>query len=155
MTVFSRWTWIILALTAIALTGCGEKPSSSIRDITTRTVTFPDGTKIRAEMAIDEVDLRRGLQYRDSLAEDAGMLFVYGKPGFYRYWMHEVKFPIDILWLDQNHRIVQLIHKVPPCAGPAETCPVYGGDFSSIFVLELNSGTALKHNLKPGMTLEF
>jgi hypothetical protein len=146
---------ISLALTVLfALAGCGEHQASSVKDLNTRIVTLPDGAKFRAELVTTQADLLRGLKYRDKLESDAGMLFAYGKPGFYRYWMHEVKFPIDIIWLDRQHRIVQLVHKVPPCAGPAESCPLYGGDFEALFVLEFNAGTAMKHNLKPGMVIE-
>ncbi len=155
MTVFARRTCLFLAAAAFALSGCGRGETGSINDLNNRTVTLPDGTKIRAELVTKEVDLMRGLMYRESLAENAGMLFAYGKPGFYRFWMHEVKFRIDILWLDRERRIVQIVHNLPPCPGPAESCPVYGGDFSSLYVLELNSGMAKKHNLKPGMVIDF
>ncbi|HPT27643.1 MAG TPA: DUF192 domain-containing protein [Bryobacteraceae bacterium] len=154
MPVSSRRFSLVLPV-LLALAGCGQHEADSIKDLNTRAVTLPDGTKIRAELVTTQSDLMRGLKYRDSLDQDAGMLFAYGKPGFYRYWMHEVKFPIDMMWLDRDHRIVQLIHKVPPCAGPAETCPVYGGDFEALFVLELNAGAAMKYNLKPGMVIQF
>jgi uncharacterized membrane protein (UPF0127 family) len=147
---------ISLALTMLfVFAGCGEREVNSVKDLNTRIVTLPDGTKFRTELVTAEADLTRGLKYRDNLESDAGMLFAYGKPGFYRYWMFEVKFPIDIIWLDQNRRIVQLVHKAPPCPGPDVTCPVYGGDFESQFVVEFNAGTALKHTLKPGMVIDF
>lgn len=146
---------LFLAAAAFSLPGCGPKSIGSLNDLGMRTLTFPDGTKIRAELVTREEDLRRGLMYRDSLAPDAGMLFAYGKPGTYRYWMYNVKFPIDILWLDENRRIVQIIHKVPPCTAAADQCPVYGGDYESLYVVEINAGLAAKHNLKPGMSIEF
>ncbi len=155
MTVFARRTCLLLAAASLALSGCGDGGTGTVKDLNMRQVTLPGGTRIRAELVTNEVDLARGLKYRDSLAENAGMLFAYGKPGFYRFWMHEVKFPIDILWLDSQRRIVQLVHNLPPCPGPAQSCPSYGGDFSALYVLELNSGMAKKHNLKPGMVIDF
>jgi len=154
MPVSSRRILITL-LALLALSACGPDSASSVKDLNTRTVTLPDGTKFRAELVTAEADLMRGLKYRDSLAGDAAMLFAYGKPGFYRYWMFEVKFPIDIIWLDRNRRIVQLVHKAPPCPGPDVKCPLYGGEFESLFVVEFNAGTAMKHNLKPGMVINF
>ena len=120
---------LLLAAAAFSLPGCGPKSIGSLNDLGLRTLTFPDGTKIRAELVTREEDLRRGLMYRDALAEGAGMLFAYGQPGVYRYWMYNVKFPIDIIWLDGNRRIVQIIHKVPPCTVAADQCPVYGGNY--------------------------
>lgn len=145
----------IAFLALLVLAGCGADSASSVNSLNTRIVTLPDGTKFRAELVTAQADLLRGLKYRDSLAQDAAMLFAYGKPGFYRYWMFEVKFPIDIIWLDQNRRIVQVVHKAPPCPGPDVSCPLYGGDFESLFVVEFNAGTAMKHNLKPGMVIDF
>lgn len=145
----------LVVLVLLASAGCGPDSASSMKNLNTRTVTLPNGTKFRAELVTAEADLVRGLKYRDSLDQDAAMLFAYGKPGFYRYWMHEVKFPIDIIWLDKNRRIVQLVHKAPPCPGPEASCPLYGGDFESLFVVEFNAGTAMKHNLKPGMVIDF
>ena len=154
MPVFSRRT-LCACVAAFLLAGCGPKEASSVRDLNMRPVKLPDGTVIRAELVTNQADLLRGLKYRESMAEDEGMLFAYGKSGNYRFWMHEVKFPIDLIWLDTDHRIVQLIHKAPPCPGKPETCPVYGGDFTALFVLELNAGMAAKHGLKPGMALDF
>lgn len=95
--------------------------------VTTRAVTFPNGTKIRAELAIQPADVMRGMKFRDSLPENEGMLFVHQKEGKYPYWMFEVKVPLDMIWMDRQHTVVQLVHKVPPCPGPQEKCLSYGG----------------------------
>lgn len=152
MASHARWA----ALVFVVASGCGG-PGEPVRveDYHTKLVTLPDGTQIRAEMVVAQIDLEKGLKYRDSLPADRGMLFVYGKPGFYRYWMHEVKIPLDILWLDSNRKIVQLVHDVPPCPGPPEKCPVYGGAFEAQYVLEINAGLARKYGIKPGMLVGF
>jgi uncharacterized protein len=146
---------LLLAAAAFFLPGCGPKSIGSLNDLGMRTLTFPDGTKIRAELVTREEDLRRGLMHRDSLPDGTGMLFAYGKPGVYKYWMFNVKFPIDIIWLDQNRRIIHIIHEVPPCTVPADQCPVYGGEYPSLYVIEVNAKVAARHNLKPGMVIDF
>jgi uncharacterized protein len=145
----------LLAALLLALSGCGGSETASPDSFNSREITFPNGTKIRAELAMHPQDVTRGMKYRDSLAPDRGMLFFHGREGVYRYWMFEVKIPLDMLWMDKNHKIVQIVHNAPPCPGPSEKCPNYGGAYKSAYVLELPAGTALKNNLKPGMILEF
>jgi uncharacterized membrane protein (UPF0127 family) len=139
----------------LLLAACsGERPSS-LADLNTRAVTLPSGAVIRAEMMTRPEDLARGMKFRDALAEDRGMIFIYAAEGHYRFWMYEVKVPLDIVWMDRNRKIVQVIHNCPPCPGPESACPVYGGDFPAQYILELAAGSAKKHNLKPGAILQF
>jgi len=144
-----------LSLTLLALSGCGGDKAATYEEYKGRVVTFPNKVKIRAEVASHPKDVTRGMQFRDSLAPDAGMLFIHGKQGSWRYWMYQVRIPLDIIWLDRDGKITQIVHKAPPCPGPPETCMNYGGAFPSLYVLELPAGTAAKNNLKPGQTLEF
>ncbi len=145
-------------LTAAALcaglAACGGG-SITADQLNTRLVTFPNGTQIRAEFVSHPKDVMRGMKYRDSLPPSKGMLFQHGKEGRFRYWMYEVRVPLDIIWLDRGGTIVQMVHKAPPCPGPQSKCPSYGGDFNAMNVLELAAGTAAANGLKPGMRLDF
>lgn len=123
--------------------------------VNTVKVSFPNGFTIRAEMMTRSEDLLKGMKFRPSLAADRGMLFVHGKEASYQYWMHEVLVPLDMIWLDKNRRVVQIVHRAPPCPGPREKCPSYGGQFTAIYILEVPAGTAAKQGLKPGMQLDF
>jgi len=147
------------ALTAglfMALAGCGgDERVTRAEDYKTIAVKFPNGKEIRAEQVINRQDLTRGMMFRESLAPDRGMLFYHGHEGSYPYWMYQVKIPLDLVWLDKNKRIVQLLHKAPPCPGPRERCPTYGGAFPAAYVLEIAAGTAAANGLRPGMTLDF
>ena len=138
----------------LALPGCGETAVTQA-EYNTRLVTFPTGTKIRAEVAMYRADVQRGRKYREALASNRCMLFLHGKPGSYRYWMYGVRVPLDLVWLNENRQIVQIVHGAPAGPGPENMCPVYGGAFPSVYVLEVAAGTVAKNNLKPGMTLDF
>jgi hypothetical protein len=83
------------------------------------------------------------------------MLFMHSKEGSYAHWMYEVLVPLDMIWMDKDRRIVQLVHKAPPCPGPKDKCLSYGGQYPAIYVLELPAGTAARHGLKPGVQLDF
>jgi uncharacterized membrane protein (UPF0127 family) len=121
----------------------------------TTLITMPNGEDVRVEVLYHRTDLIRGMKYRDSLPDGRGMLFVYGKPGMYAIWMHEVKVPLDLVWLDSSRNVVQLLHQAPPCPGPKETCKFYGGQFTSTYVLEIPAGSAKRYGLRPGATLKF
>jgi uncharacterized protein len=138
----------------LLLAACSEKSIGS-EELNTRLLTFPNCQKVRAEFVSHPKDVMRGMKFRDSLAPDRGMLFQHGREGLFRYWMYEVRIPLDIIWLDSRGVIVQIVHDAPPCPGPQEKCPSYGGAFKAIQVLELAAGTAAKNGLKPGMRLDY
>ncbi|MEW5901570.1 MAG: DUF192 domain-containing protein [Acidobacteriota bacterium] len=116
-------------------------------------VYFPDGFSVTAELAVTDEQRAQGLMFREKLAEDQGMLFIFEEKERHSFWMKNMRFPIDILWLDAQRKIVHLEPRVPPCH--AEPCPTYRPDAAAAYVLELQSGFAEKHNLRPYSRLEF
>ncbi|MBI3805108.1 MAG: DUF192 domain-containing protein [Nitrospirae bacterium] len=119
-----------------------------------RTVIFPSGTKIDAELADNDESRSKGLMFRDRLAPTAGMLFIFQEAHPYLFWMKNCKFPIDIIWLDAQKEIVFISEKTPPCT--ADPCPNYGPiDKNALYVVEVVSGFAEKEKLKPGMKIRF
>jgi uncharacterized protein len=144
----------LMAILGVLMVGCGERPLT-LQEDHTMMVSLPDGKAVRAEVMVKPDDLLRGMMYRDSLAEDRGMLFIHEKAGLYRYWMFRVKIPLDIIWMDSGRRIVEIAAKAPPCTTGPKDCPNYGGSAESQYVLELGGGVAAKHGLKVGDTLQF
>lgn len=140
---------------AAILSGCGE-PAMKPEDYGTHRVEMPNGKTIRAEMMVKPEDLMRGMMFRESLAEDRGMLFLHGSPGRYPYWMYQVKIPLDIIWLDLNRRVVEISENTPPCpSASASECPSYGGKVQAMTVLELKAGMAKKYGVAVGTLLEY
>jgi len=146
-----------LVLLALSLVACGgNSATSSMDDLTLREVVLPRGQKIKAEVMIKQQDMMRGMMFRDSLPPDRGMLFIHGSPGSYRYWMYQVRVPLDILWMNRLHQVVEISPNTPPCQEKsAQQCPNYGGAQPSIFVLELAGGMAEKYGIQIGSRIEF
>jgi uncharacterized membrane protein (UPF0127 family) len=137
------------------LAGCGERAVTE-DEFRTRVITLPNGARIRAEVAVHPTEMMRGMMFRESLARDRGMLFIHAEEAEYTYWMFQVKIPLDIIWMDRNHRIVEISASTPPCpSSKAPECPSFGGKKKSQFVLELAGGEAAKQGLKPGDMLAF
>lgn len=124
-------------------------------DFYTIPLRLPNGKVIRVEQLTDPQEIRRGMQHREELPEDRGLLFYHGRQGFYSYWMYQVKVPLDIIWIDSRKRIVEVAHQAQPCPGPREACPVYGGGAEAQYVLEVYAGLAKANGLQPGAQLEF
>jgi uncharacterized protein len=60
-----------------------------------------------------------------------------------------------MIWMDNDHKIVEIVESAPPCKTPASQCVHYGGHEDARFVLELNGGLARKFGLKPGETIQW
>jgi hypothetical protein len=116
-------------------------------------LTLPSGTVLQAEVMVKDEDRAMGLMFRPSLPKDRGMLFVFGSSEFHGIWMKNCRFPIDILWLDEERKVVHLAEAVPPCK--AEPCPVYTPLRRAVYVVELNAGQARREKALVGATLEF
>ena len=139
----------------IALTGCSGPETTGVEALTLRPVTLPDGRQIQAELKITPDEMAHGMMFRDALPEGRGMLFVHNTPAPYRYWMSNVKVPLDIVFMDSNRRIVEISADTPPCTTKPADCPVYGGHSYEQFVLELRAGEAKRLGLRTGQTLSF
>lgn len=144
-----------LALLLILLVnGCGSPTVTDELGLTQ--VTFPNGVMINAETMRSDIELLKGLMYRESLPPNRGMLFMHPEEDIFHYWMYQTKIPLDIIWMDHDHRIVEMSLDTPPCvAKSAKDCTNYGGNFKSKYVLEVNAGLARKNALKTGDTLNF
>ena len=144
-----------LVAALVCLGACGTKPSE-VADLNATEVTFPNGKTVIAETMLRPEDQARGMMFRDSLAKDRGMLFVHRADGNYPYWMYQCRIPLDIIWMDHDHRIVEIAADTPPCPSKsARECPSFGGHEKARYVLELAGGGAAMYNLHNGDTLSF
>lgn len=122
----------------------------------TTTVTLPDGTAIKTEIVRSQDEQAQGMMFRKNLRADEGMLFPFNEMAPRGFWMFQTLIPLDIIWLDDNKRVVEISARTPPCpTSNAQRCPSYGGTAHSIYVLELASGRAAAHGLVIGSALDF
>ncbi len=116
-------------------------------------LSLPSGKVLQAEVMVNDEDRAMGLMFRPSLPPDRGMVFVFETADFHGIWMKNCKFPIDILWLDEQKKIVHLAESVPPCQ--ADPCPVYSSMRRAVYVIELNAGQARREKAVLGATVGF
>lgn len=104
---------------------------------------------LKVETALTEAERARGLSGRESLREDQGLLFVYDEPGIYSFWMKDMNFAIDIIWIDENKKIIDITHDARPESYPSTFIP----QSPAQYVLEVNSGWAERHGVEVGDTM--
>ena len=109
--------------------------------------------KINLILAKSDKDRMKGLSGRNSLPEDQGMLFIFEKKGKYGFWRRDMKFPIDIIYIDDN-TVVYLVENASVGA-QAPNLTVYTPDTDVNRVLELNAGGAKKYGIKKGAKITF
>ncbi len=114
-------------------------------------VAVINGIEIELDVVRTPEEQTRGLSGRESLEANTGMLFVYETPAIPGFWMKEMNFPIDIIWIDENKKIIDITENLVP-----ETFPqVFYPHSQILYVLEVNAGWAKNHNASMDDTVEF
>jgi uncharacterized membrane protein (UPF0127 family) len=98
------------------------------------------------------LEMEHGLSGRAKIADDQGMLFLFPDKGDHAFWMKEMLFPLDILFIDDN-KIVSISQNAPAPTSPTATLPLYRSALPSNKVLEINAGLAKKYDFKVGDTV--
>ena len=88
----------------------------------------------------------KGLSGREKLSFNEGLVFVFEKPGIYPFWMKDMNFPIDIIWIGEDFRIVYIKENATPESYPKTFTP----DALSLYVFEVNAGTVAREKIKIG-----
>lgn len=82
------------------------------------------GIELSAEIPTTSELMGKGLAVKDQLKENEAMFFVFNKPGKHSFWMKDMNFPIDIIWLDSNDKVVHIEQNLQPCVS-VFTCTSY------------------------------
>jgi len=127
--------------------GCIAKSDKKVNQ-----VCFQPGC-FDVEVASNNEKRQRGLQFRTSLGENAGMLFVFNKSRKHSFWMKDTLIALDMIWMDYQRNIVHIEEDVMPCE--EDPCPSYTPDKNALYVLEINASIAKKLNLKVGDQAQF
>ncbi len=110
------------------------------------------GQKIKVEVVNTPESRAQGLSGRESLAENEGMLFVFDSPSDYSFWMKDMNFSIDMIWIDEDMKITYIKKNATPESYPEGFGPK---EKTSKYVLEVFSGFSDKYNLTEGDLIKF
>ena len=112
-----------------------------------------NGFKVLLAIASNDELRIKGLSGSQMLNENEGMLFMFDKPSKQGFWMNEMKYAIDIIWLDSNSSVVHIEKNLEPCK-IFLVCPVYNPQVDSLYVIELSAGFVDRHSIKNGTIID-
>jgi uncharacterized membrane protein (UPF0127 family) len=119
-----------------------------------QTVVGIGDVRLLADIADTPEKKSLGLGVRESMDEGEAMLFVFESPGSQGFWMNGMKFPIDIIWIGEDKKVVHIEHSLQPCPTVLD-CPTYTPDGNAMYVLETVTGFAEKRDVTDGTQVEF
>lgn len=139
---------IALAAGAVLFALCASVALGAFRETAPASVPVVEigGQTVRVELARSGAERARGLSGRDSLPEGTGMLFVFPQDGAYGFWMKDMRFAIDMLWLDVSGKVVHIVERAAPESYPRSFLP----ENPARYVLEVPAGFAERF----GITLD-
>lgn len=138
-----RATLVVLCLLAVVM---GARFSS-----TKMTTTWLGRRQYQLEIAASPADQVQGLSGRVSMPANHGMLFLNLYAGKQCFWMKDMRFPLDMIWLSGTQRVVQVRSDIPPATFPQTFC----APGLAQYVIELNAGEASQAGIKLGQTIQF
>jgi uncharacterized protein len=109
-----------------------------------------DGATFKVEIASTRVEQARGLSFRPSLGANAGMLFVFRSSSVQSFWMKDMNFPLDMIWIAGNEVVGFAQDAVPQPGAQLWQLAIYTSPDGTDKVLEVNAGTVAKYNIKVG-----
>ncbi|MFH0814792.1 MAG: DUF192 domain-containing protein [Candidatus Falkowbacteria bacterium] len=107
--------------------------------------------KVKVERADSYVERQQGLMFRDKLQDGHGMLFM--NVGTTSFWMKNMKFPLDLIFISKDKKIVDIKQNFQPCL--VENCPAYASTAVAKYLLEVNAGFVEKNQISIGDSISF
>ena len=147
---------MVLCCCAALLAACydnEEEPKRSEHGFGTGRVLIgseEDPVLVDVEIAETDEQRRRGLMNRESLPEDAGMIFVYFEPTKSGFWMKDTLISLSVAFIDEEETIVEIID-MEPCK--QELCPTYEPKSAYVAALEVNQGMYEEWGVEVGDTV--
>ena len=143
----------ILCLCALVLSGCYDnKPKVSEAGLPTGEVLLGGEEDVFVDVEIAQTDEHRtrGLMGRESLPEDAGMIFIYFEPRTTGFWMKDTLIPLSIAFIGEDQVINEIID-MDPCT--EDPCPTYTPKEEYRAALEVNQGAFEEWGIEVGDTV--
>ena len=125
------------------------------KEVSRDKISFIDGRTVLIQMkdkvvttkiANTDASREQGLSGKQPLATDTGMLFVFPKPDKYGFWIKDMKYPLDIVWISSDYKIVHIEHSLAP-----ETYPKsFANEIPAQYVIELPAGYMKANSITEG-----
>jgi len=108
------------------------------------------GPVIQVDTVVSPAALVKGLSDRPSMPKGTGLLFVFPELALQSMWMKGMRFPLDVVWLDENLEVSHINYGAAPCI----ECPSYSSTYKAAYAIELNAGDAAAYGFRVGVGLK-
>lgn len=105
------------------------------------------------EVARSLSDQAKGLSGREGLEMGEGMFFIFSREEQHPFWMKDMNFPIDIIWIGEDSVVRDIEKNVPICE--EDPCPSYSPSAPSRYVLEVPAGFSEAKSISVGDKVSF
>lgn len=119
----------------------------------TRTIELA-GQILQVEIADQPETRNRGLMGRQELNEGEGMLFIFPKAEYLRFWMKNTLIPLSIGFFNANKKLLNILDMDPPAPG-SQSYLIYKSKAPAVYALEVPQGWFQKHQIRPGAKFSF
>lgn len=156
---FITFSLCIILLVLISIVFLKEKRIKDIKDISEISLCGMynkadiriGGKIIHADIADTDCKKELGLSGRKLIENNEGMMFVFAVNDYYGFWMKDMNFPIDIVWINNDFVITGIEKNLQPATYPE----IFGNKYLAQYVLELPAGTIFENNIKVGDKIVF
>ena len=135
---------------APAATQASVHPVSGLEVIPLTITTLKGPHRFRVEMARTPQQQAQGLMFRTEMGPDEGMLFHYDQPRVLSFWMKNTVLSLDLVFIDEQHRIINIAEKAVPYSEQRILSAAPG-----VAVLELNGGRARELGIVAGNKVDW
>lgn len=125
----------------------------SVSSLATSIITI-SGVNVIVEIADTDAARAQGLSDRPALEKNQGMLFVFERADKHSFWMKDMRFPLDVIWFNDNWQVIDLTENIspPPTAEQAKNfLTIYQPRAPARYVLEVNAGFIARHDISMGV----
>jgi uncharacterized protein len=133
-----------------AATAADAAPAAAEPPTVVLTPPGHDPVRVVVEIARTDEERRRGLMYRQNLAPDAGMLFLFSGDEIHQFWMKNTLIPLDMIFIRKDGTVAGVVENAEP-----KTLTGRSVDKASRHVLEVNGGFARAHGIGEGTRVTY
>src|SRR3990167_11495920 len=154
--VLSRYRYLVtlaVLLLAVVFVGSnGFQAASSCREFYRKDkVAVVGQTRLQLEVVKKSEDRQKGLSDRTCIDKGQGMLFVFEQSEYHRFWMKDMRFAVDMIWIDSSKKVVSVRANVQPATYPK----TFTSDKPALYVLEIGAGQARAYGIYSGTLIKF
>ena len=148
---------LIVIIGAALIFGGNSKPSESVKadcgTYRTDRVIRIQGRAFNAEVAANAAEFQKGLGGRPCIKSNQALVFAFTKPGQYPFWMKDMKFPLDFVWVGQDDKVAATLVDVKPSTYPKQFAN--SANHPAKYVIELPADSVKQLNIVLGTIVNF